>query len=97
MPKHTPATPLPWHMGVKQAERIVYDASGWAVANATTYHGQADKEETKANAAYIAHAANAYPKLVDALRLASLWVDAEAAKEQREDFAAILSELGESS
>ena len=63
-----PATPLPWHVGLRQAEQIVYDAKGWAVANATVYHGAADVAETKANARYIAHACNAYPRLVEALR-----------------------------
>ena len=63
-----PATALPWHLGLKQAEQIVYDSKGWAVANATVYHGKADLAETKANAAYISHAANAYPQLVAALR-----------------------------
>ena len=66
-----PATALPWHLGLKQAEQIVYDSKGWAVANATVYHGKADLAETKANAAYISHAANAYPQLVSALRAIS--------------------------
>ena len=48
-----PATPLPWHVGIKQAEQIIYDDKGWAVANATVYHGKADRQETVANAAYI--------------------------------------------
>jgi hypothetical protein len=65
-----PATPLPWHRGLKQAEQIVYDAKGWAIANATVYHGEADKDECKANAAYIAHACNAYPRLVEAINAA---------------------------
>ena len=65
---HKPATPLPWHRGIKQAEQIIYDQSGWAVANATVYHGKSDGAETKANAAYIAHAANNYGPLVEALR-----------------------------
>lgn len=70
--KHQPATALPWHVGVRQAERIIYDACGWAVANATVYHGASDAEEVKRNAAYIAHAANKYPELVAALRIALL-------------------------
>ena len=64
----TPATPLPWHVGIKQAEQIIYDGKGWAVANATVYHGKADGAETRANAAYIVAACNAYPQLVAALR-----------------------------
>jgi hypothetical protein len=63
-----PATKLPWHIGLKQAERIVYDATGWAVCNATVYHVKEDADDCKKNAAYIAHACNAYPKLVEALR-----------------------------
>jgi hypothetical protein len=63
-----PATKLPWHLGLKQAERIVYDATGWAVCNATVYHGKEDAGDCQKNAAYIAHACNAYPKLVEALR-----------------------------
>lgn len=63
-----PATPLPWHVGVRQAEQIIYDAKGWAVANATVYHGKADRAETVANARYIAHACNAYPELVSMIR-----------------------------
>lgn len=104
--KHKPATPLPWHLGVKQAERIIYTQDGWAVANATVYHGHEDAEDCKRNAAYIAHAANAYPRLVEALRK----LEAEANKvrvnmvnvkegralgESVNDAAALLRELGE--
>ena len=64
-----PATPLPWHVGIKQAEQIVYDKTGWAVANATVYHGHSDAADAKANAQYLTHAANAYPELVAALRM----------------------------
>jgi len=58
MTQHTPG---PWHVGVKQAEKIIYDASGWAVANATVYHGEND---AKANARLIAAA----PDLLEALK-----------------------------
>lgn len=37
-------TPGPWHLGVKQAEAIVYDSRGWAIANAIVYHGEHDAE-----------------------------------------------------
>lgn len=49
-------TPGPWHLGIKQAGVIVYDKTGWAVANAVVYHGEHDKEECKANARLIAAA-----------------------------------------
>lgn len=60
--KHTAG---PWHVGVKQADQIVYNSAGWAVANATVYHGKQDLEETKANARLIA----ASPQMLDALML----------------------------
>ena len=57
-------TPGPWHVGIKQAEQIVYTKNGWAVANATVYHGKQDKDEAKANARLIAEA----PAMLVALR-----------------------------
>lgn len=92
--ENQPATPLPWHVGLRQAEQIVYDAKGWAVANATVYHGESDLAETKANARYIVHACNAYPRLVEALRA---WLPKDAAEDGTQDAAmrALLRELGE--
>jgi hypothetical protein len=58
--KHTPG---PWHIGVRQAEQIVYDQKGWAVANATVYHGKEDREEMRANARLMAAA----PEMLEAL------------------------------
>ena len=40
----------------KKAEQIVYDERGWAVANATVYHGYGDRDECRANARLIAAA-----------------------------------------
>lgn len=104
--KHAPGTPLPWHLGVKQLERIVYDEKGWAITNATVYHGHADDPDCRNNAAYIAHAANAYPKLVEALRSAMDAISAEYCGHDGQcgadvkgcyvrKFAALLRELGE--
>lgn len=59
--KHTPG---PWHVGLRQAEKIVYDETGWAIANATVYHGESDAEQVKANARLIATA----PDLLASLR-----------------------------
>jgi hypothetical protein len=72
MTKHTPATPLPWHH-VKALDKRSdgYIRSGLPLVGSpavckvmwvTPYslHTQ--------NAAYIAHACNAYPKLVEVLR-----------------------------
>lgn len=57
-------TPGPWHVGIKQAEQIVYDAKGNAVANATTYYFDSTKELCHANARLIASA----PDLLEALK-----------------------------
>jgi hypothetical protein len=96
-----PATKLPWHLGLKQAERIVYDSNGWAVCNATVYHGKEDAEDCKKNAAYIAHACNAYPKLVEALRKIKERTDGsrdfDAAAEAAYITSTVLAELGEQS
>lgn len=61
-PKHTPATRLPWQQN-HHKRRQVCDADGefrgcGRIANAIAVQ----------DAAYIAHACNAYPKLVEALR-----------------------------
>lgn len=64
--KHQPATPLPWVV-VKDGAYTVIDsvppnAKRFGVVR---YIG----EPTAQNAAYIVHAANAYPKLIEALRV----------------------------
>ena len=56
MTKHTPATPLPWRV----VDASVY--SGKAKVCIAVEYPNGD------SAAYIAHSANAYPKLVEALR-----------------------------
>jgi hypothetical protein len=55
--------PGPWHVGIKQAEQIVYNDKGWAIANATVYHGKEDIQETKDNARLIAAAPEMYALL----------------------------------
>jgi hypothetical protein len=47
-------TPGPWHVG-DTAPAIVYDATGWAVANAVTYHNK-HVDAMQANARLIAAA-----------------------------------------
>jgi hypothetical protein len=59
-------TPGPWHIGVREAEKVIYDAHGWAVANCTMYQGQ-DSPEPKANADFIVRACNAHDDLLAAL------------------------------
>ncbi len=58
MAKHQPATPLPWV------------AEGHHVTNAdpnTTMYIVVKRASPRENAAYLAHAANAYPRLVESL------------------------------
>jgi hypothetical protein len=71
--KHTPATPLPW----KSCSAFINNAPNRAIVahkewgGATLVDCGAQTNENPIpmlNATYIAHAANAYPKLVEALR-----------------------------
>lgn len=58
--KHTPG---PWHTGHGPQASIVYDRSGWGVANASVYHFKHEHGSALANAALIAAA----PDLLEAL------------------------------
>lgn len=60
--QHTTGT---WHVGVDKADKIIFDAHGWAVANATVYHGKTYEEKARANARLIAAA----PDLLAALEM----------------------------
>ena len=85
--KHTPATPLPWKgpSSVKSSMFPPFLIRG---------------EIPTADAAYIAHACNSYPKLVEALRDCAEWLcEAHQGSDQWERghaARALLSELGES-
>lgn len=77
--KHQPATPLPWHQGPIDGgenanNECVFDKDGEIVADcgARATLDAMDWPECEKNAAYIAHAAVAYPKLVEVLRELSL-------------------------
>ncbi len=83
---HKPATPLPWSVLIEDG------------ANAIC--GRIDPVTGKAiprgrDVAYIAHAANAYPQLVRALREAADNLDYRGGKERADAYRAILRELGE--
>lgn len=62
--KHTPFTQGPWHVGERKQASVVYDESGYAIANAEVYHGKHSYDESLANARLIAAA----PELLEALR-----------------------------
>lgn len=65
--KQAQRTPGPWHLGLKQAEQIIYDSHGWAICNCTVYHGH-ESAEPKANAAFIVRACNSHDDLLAAIK-----------------------------
>ena len=56
--KHTPATPLPW---IDDGDLIIADDDGPAYSPVAENMARSDR-------AFAVHAANAYPRLIDALR-----------------------------
>lgn len=70
--KHKPATPLPWAFVDNGMQIIAREAPAQirpvSVAHATRAHANYNTNNALVDVAYIAHAANAYPKLVEALR-----------------------------
>ena len=99
--KHKPATALPWHVTAdprptSKQPCIATTAAGLPVILATVCGGQ-----RVTNAAYIAHAANAYPRLVAALRkMIRTYTPAltDATPEEMfcfKEYTALLRELGE--
>lgn len=101
--KHKPATPLPWDTaGIVPQFHIVGGNPQELIADCTV--GRDRPKADYANADYLAHAANAYPKLVDALRYFAKnmdpngeWVAQSADKRAKafDDARALLRELGE--
>lgn len=65
MTKHNPVTPLPW----KSFEHSVFgpDAKQGHDSDESSFRDRVSITSTPADAGYIAHCANAYPKLVEAL------------------------------
>lgn len=64
-------TPGPWHTGADG--RIVYNAAGWAVCNAVTFHQRHQGDEDRANARLIAAA----PELLEELEECASDLEAE--------------------
>jgi len=75
-----PGTPLPWeaHQGVCEDQPTVWDitskAGGWSPCDLTpegyfvaTVHETLDSEAARKDSAYIVHACNTFPELVEAL------------------------------
>jgi hypothetical protein len=102
--KNQPATQLPWNQQLgtqKQGATISLDGSPLVLV-----YGETRTEAVK-DAEYIAHAANAYPKLIEALKAAYVALDrcqtalgtegalVKRVDEVRFDSGALLNELGE--
>ena len=70
-PKHTPATPLPWRVVEHRGKRIFINGplreDGQYGADSHSIACLYNLTNWQADAAYIAHAANAYPALVEEL------------------------------
>lgn len=102
--RNQPATELPWKWGWNGDTCAVWGAAIVLSGGELTAHGVKRGKET--NAAYIVHAANAYPRLVAALREASeqlkyaqRWAPTRATDGviglMCNDYADLLRELGE--
>lgn len=65
-------TPGPWHVGPDSNGRIIYDDTGWAIADAKLFHGNRKSGEDVHNARLIAAA----PELLEAAIAACAYDDA---------------------
>lgn len=88
-------TPTPWHTG-GIGNHIVFDSDGYAVANATVFHGKQEDGESAANAAHIVKCVNSHGALVAAVKaakeqLADIFQFEEDWKELREQLNAALA------
>lgn len=69
MTTHKPATPLPWKQGSNLSPEFICGTHGDG-HNVPIAGMQTFREGYATDAAYIAHACNSYPRLVEALRQA---------------------------
>lgn len=66
MAKHTEG---PWHVNANGPTPIIYDASGYAIADATTFHGKHREGEAVANAQLMAAAPDLLSMVVEYRRV----------------------------
>ena len=85
--KHTPSTPLPWREAKAGEIGTTVFSGEHSVASTDTHRWTAGEREIQ-DAAYIAHAANAYPKLIS-------YLHAMAGGLHDKEIRALLRELGE--
>jgi len=75
-------TKTPWHTG-GIGNHIVFDSDGYAVANATVFHGKQEDGESAANADHIVKCVNSHDALVDAVKAALKRLEASGFSEDR--------------
>jgi hypothetical protein len=90
--KHKPATPLPWFENWNNPQDGWIEGQSQQVVVLTGVQDGQDQDDADKDAAYIAHAANAYPKLVRALY--NIQRDVRT-RQDIEDARDLLRELGE--
>lgn len=109
MPAPKPATPLPWNVAGDQTSGCIVKAGDGIASHVAKYHdqwvceehGNTDGYGAFRNAAYIAHAANAYPRLVEMLQIVRTIAGMRLEQDDRPEWAklkqcdALLAELGE--
>lgn len=96
MPKHNPEMDLPWRAIKRDGAFQVLTDDNVRVASLNYAHGVAAAHDCqRANADYIAHACNAYPQLVEALRKIARTPSAGNMAEARASAFQLLGELGE--
>ena len=107
--KHVPATALPWEplrgkTGIFGNEESMRHAHGVNAVEPKNYGGsrvvQLDANNVRRDMEYIAHAANAYPKLVEALHDVLQWAnigvsECDQGGDDTEAAEALLRSLGE--
>ena len=79
---HKPATPLPWHTEDPGSKVDGCSYTNGADGKTVDHHGDIfqTREANEQNGAYKVHAANAYPKLVEALKTEAATLRAWAAQ-----------------
>ena len=93
--KHKPATALPWSVDqTPSGFEVVNEETLFTVARIPTSQRSMSTRMMETNAAYIVHAANAYPKLVEAIK-DSLHGHCDVGSQSSALFLRILRELGE--
>ena len=89
--RHRPATPLPWRAVDGEGQFDLMHAEDGRITSLHYAHGVfAQRDCQRRDSAYIAHACNAYPRLIAALKLAYA---RGGEKYVREEILALLTEL----